>query len=110
MVGVRLLVVCVLLRSAWCGGDGEEEEHHAPIGFCLNVVPHEIEDTGFAANSSLNETQCKSKFGSSMWCPLTSELTPYPVINEEGKKEVIMFYWFSPCCTGRQGSRLITDD
>lgn len=76
----------------------------AKIGFCLNVVPPELQGTGFAEVSPLSESACKQAHGAKSWCPLDSRTDTWEV----GGKS-IEYYWFSPCCNGRQGETLFVD-
>lgn len=73
-------------------------------GFCLDNVPEKYKGTGFTAASTLTKAQCTNQGHS--WCPL-SNITN--VDNGKGKWEGYDWYYFSGCCTGKQGKKLIAD-
>lgn len=75
----------------------------AGIGFCLDQIPVALKDTGYSAESTLDQAACTS--GGHAWCPLVDDKT---VWNSPAHGS-ITFYFFSVCCTGKQGRNLFAD-
>jgi hypothetical protein len=76
----------------------------AAAGFCLDQVPAGLTGTGFTAKSAL-ATKADCEAAGHEWCPLLNQIKEWV----DGDGNTIEYYWYSGCCTGKQGSNLIPD-
>jgi hypothetical protein len=77
------------------------------VGFCLDQVPPGLAGTGYTATSALTKAQCPSD----SWCPLLNETKVFSYTDDtSGSTTQVEYYWWSACCTGRQGRSLIADE
>lgn len=92
-------LVAALLSGTGVGAGG------ARVGFCLDNVPDALIGTGFTAPSTvLREDRCI--LNGYAWCPLLNRTARW----EQANGSVVEYYWFSVCCVGGQGARLMPDD
>ena len=82
----------------------------AGIGFCiLGTQPAALQGTGYAETSTLTEAECIAS-PLDEWCPLKDETKTFEYTDPDtGAVTTHDYYWWSACCTGMQGDRLIVD-
>jgi len=73
-------------------------------GFCLDLVPRQLEGTGFTASPSRYATEPECLAAGHEWCPLSNETDTW-----QAGGQSVEYYWFSACCQGRQGRGLIPE-
>lgn len=66
----------------------------------MDKVPSILQGTGFAQVSSTTQANCNAK----LWCPLLQTTKDYTF-----NGTTVTYYYYSACCKGRQGWRLIAD-
>ena len=83
----------------------------AGVGFCIEATqPAALKGTGYAKISTI-ATQAACSAGGHEWCPLDDTKKAFDHADPAtGVVTVgVEYYWYSACCTGTQGARLLVD-
>jgi hypothetical protein len=104
MKGLRSGGTLLLVQLLACS-----EGSAAGVGLCLDQRPAGLAETGYTAASALTtRAQCVS--AGHEWCPLSNETKTFGYTDTaSGATAQIEYYWWSACCTGKQGQSLIAD-
>eukprot|EP01051_Picozoa_sp_SAG22_P000273 SAG22_NODE_6_length_41368_cov_49.702222_16_plen_579_part_00 len=98
---LRLLLLALGMLARRCAGG---------TGFCLDLVPPALAGPGYTAAPSALVTQSLCEAAGHEWCPLSDETKSFEYTDEgSGATAPVGYYWWSACCTGRQGQRLNAD-